>query len=100
ARIGNLPNTGEIRGEGLFIGIEFVADAATKEPFPPEVKLNALVKREAMQRGLLVYAMGGTIDGRRGDHVLLAPPFTITDAEIDTVIDRFALSISAAVSLA
>ena len=60
-------------------GLELVADRATKEPFDPARRLHAAVKREAMARGLMCYPMGGTIDGVRGDHVLLAPPFIIEE---------------------
>jgi adenosylmethionine-8-amino-7-oxononanoate aminotransferase len=96
ARIGNSPHVGEIRGEGLFVGVEFVADADSKEPFPHTSKLNSLIKREAMDRGLLVYAMGGTLDGQSGDHVLLAPPFVISNEEIDKVVELFAEASAAA----
>ncbi|TIT45649.1 MAG: aminotransferase class III-fold pyridoxal phosphate-dependent enzyme, partial [Mesorhizobium sp.] len=74
-RFGNHAHVGDIRGRGLFMGVELVEDRSTKAPFDPKLKLNARVKREAMARGLLVYPAGGTIDGVRGDHVLLAPPF-------------------------
>ena len=76
-RFANHHHVGDIRGRGLFRGVEMVADRGSKEPFAPELKLNALIKREAMARGLMVYPMGGTIDGIRGDHVLLAPPFIV-----------------------
>ena len=64
------------------------AARSSKEPFAPELKLNARIKREAMQRGLMVYPMGGTIDGVRGDHVLLAPPFIVNAEQIDTIVER------------
>src|SRR3546814_4478329 len=69
-RLGNHHHVGDIRGRGLFRGVELVADRATKQVFDPEKKINAKVKREAMARGLMVYPMGGTVDGQRGDHVL------------------------------
>ena len=95
-RLGNSPHIGEIRGEGLFIAIEFVADAVTKAPFPHTSRLNARIKQEAWDRGLLVYAMGGAVDGRSGDHVLLAPPFIVSDEEIDRIVELFAEASSAA----
>ena len=67
-------HVGDIRGRGLLLALEFVQDRSTKEPFAPERRLHALLKQKAMERGLMVYPMGGTIDGQRGDHVLLAPP--------------------------
>ena len=87
-RFGNHPFVGDVRGRGLFQGLELVADRGTKEPFDPQRKLHAQIKREAMARGLMVYPMGGTVDGMRGDHVLLAPPFIIDAAAIDTIVVR------------
>jgi adenosylmethionine-8-amino-7-oxononanoate aminotransferase len=87
------PHVGDIRGRGLFMGIELVHDRATKAPFDPELRLHAKIKAQAMDDGLLVYPMGGTIDGRRGDHVLLAPPFIVSEADIDVIVDRLAGSI-------
>ena len=72
--------------------------ASTKAPFAPELKLHARVKREAMARGLMVYPMGGTIDGRYGDHVLLAPPFIVDAADIDEIVARLADAIEAALA--
>ena len=95
-RFGNHPHVGDIRGRGLFRGVEFVAERASKEPFDPAQKINARVKREAMARGLLVYPGGGTIDGRRGDHVLLAPPFIVTGEQIDTIVERLGDAVDAA----
>jgi adenosylmethionine-8-amino-7-oxononanoate aminotransferase len=87
-RFGNHHHVGDIRGRGLFQAIELVADRATKEPFDPARKLNARIKAAAMARGLMVYPMGGTIDGARGDHVLLAPPFICDEAIIGTIVER------------
>ena len=95
ARLGDHPNVGDIRGRGLFQALEFVADRETKAPFDPARRLNAGLRAAAMERGLLVYAMGGTVDGRRGDHVLLAPPYTITGAETETLCDRLADAVAA-----
>jgi len=95
-RFGNHHHVGDIRGRGLFQAIELVADRATKEPFDPARKLHAKVKRAAMARGLMCYPMGGTIDGARGDHVLLAPPFIVTENDIDTIVDRLGEAVDAA----
>ncbi|MBS6363394.1 MAG: aspartate aminotransferase family protein, partial [Burkholderia sp.] len=92
--------TGDVRGRGLFVGIEFVRDRASKAAFDPALKLHAAIKREAMQRGLMVYPMGGTIDGRQGDHVLLAPPFICMPQQIDTIVERLAGAVYAALAAA
>src|SRR5688572_6422472 len=95
-RFGNHPHVGDIRGRGLLTGVELVEDRSTKAPFDPALKLNARIKREAMARGLLVYPGGGTIDGARGDHVLLAPPFIVEEAAIDEIVARLGDAIDAA----
>jgi adenosylmethionine-8-amino-7-oxononanoate aminotransferase len=97
-RFGNHHNVGDIRGRGFFQAIELVADRASKEPFDPALKLNARIKAEAMARGLMVYPMGGTIDGARGDHVLLAPPFIADEALIGTIVERLGEAVDAAVA--
>ncbi len=97
ARLGQHPHVGDIRGRGLFRGIEIVADKETKAPFDPALKIHARIKREAMARGLLCYPMGGTIDGRQGDHVLLAPPYVISPEEIDQIVERIGGAIDAAI---
>ncbi|MGO6969355.1 aspartate aminotransferase family protein [Rhizobium leguminosarum] len=97
-RLGNHNHVGDIRGRGLFRGVELVTDRSTKTPFDPSAKLNVRIKREAMARGLMVYPMGGTIDGQTGDHVLLAPPFIVTDRDIDTIVERLGGAIDAAVA--
>ncbi|MBV9220545.1 MAG: aspartate aminotransferase family protein [Methylobacteriaceae bacterium] len=97
-RFGNAPHVGDVRGRGLFFGIELVAERDRKEPFDPALKLHARVKREAMSRGLMVYPGGGTIDGRHGDHVLIAPPFIIDAATIDIIVERLGEAIDAAVA--
>ena len=91
--LGSHANVGDIRGRGFFWGVELVEDRATKRTFDPALKLHAKVKAEAMQRGLMCYPMGGTIDGRLGDHVLLAPPFIATRAELDEIVARLAAAI-------
>jgi adenosylmethionine-8-amino-7-oxononanoate aminotransferase len=87
-RFGNHAHVGDIRGRSLFQAIELVEDRMTKAPFDPAARLHAKVKKAAMARGLMVYPMGGTIDGQRGDHVLLAPPFIVTAIQIDEIVDR------------
>ena len=96
--LGNHPNVGDIRGRGLFIGIELVADRATRAPLPAARKTWMSVKAAAMQRGLLVYPGGGTADGVSGDHIIIAPPFNCTAAEIDEIVALLKQSIDAAVA--
>lgn len=93
--LGAHPHVGDIRGRGFFWGVELVADRASKAPFEPALKVNATVKKDAMARGLLCYPFGGTVDGRQGDHVLLAPPFIATRAELRLIVERLAESIDA-----
>ena len=92
-RFGNHAHVGDIRGRGLFQAIELVEDRLTKQPFDPARKLHAKVKKAAMARGLMVYPMGGTIDGRQGDHVLLAPPFIVSESQIDEIVERLGAAV-------
>jgi adenosylmethionine-8-amino-7-oxononanoate aminotransferase len=92
-RFGQHPHIGDIRGRGLFIGLELVEDRATKKPFDPARRLFARVKAAAMEHGLMVYPAGGTADGRAGDHILLAPPFIIGEDHVEEILDRLALSL-------
>jgi adenosylmethionine-8-amino-7-oxononanoate aminotransferase len=98
ARFANHHHVGDIRGRGLFRGVEFVADRSSKDPFDPALKLNARIKREGMARGLMVYPMGGTIDGVRGDHVLLAPPFIVNEGHVDAIVERLGDAVDAAIA--
>jgi adenosylmethionine-8-amino-7-oxononanoate aminotransferase len=93
--LGNHAHVGDIRGRGFFWGIELVADRASKAPFDPALKINATIKKDAMARGLLCYPFGGTVDGRLGDHVLLAPPFIATRQDLQEIATRLAASIDA-----
>ena len=93
--LGEHPNVGDIRGRGLFIGVEFVADRDTKEPIDPDRKTHNLVQRAAFANGLMCYGMGGTIDGRLGDHILLAPPYNINAIQVDELVEKFAAAVNA-----
>ena len=92
-RFAQHPHVGDIRGRGLFQAIEIVADRESKAAFDPALRVHAAIKRHAMNAGLICYPMGGTIDGRHGDHVLLAPPYIIADAQIDELVDKLALAV-------
>ena len=98
ARFGSHPHVGDIRGRGLFWGVELVADRATKAPFDPGQRVNAKIKQRAMEEGLLCYPMGGTIDGARGDHVLVAPPFIVTEGQLDELVDKLGRAVDAAIA--
>lgn len=98
AVLGQHPHIGDIRGRGLFWGLELVADRATRRWFDPSLKLHARIKAEAMARGLMVYPMGGTVDGHAGDHVLLAPPFISSEADIDEIVGLLGAAIDAAIA--
>ena len=92
------PNVGDIRGRGLFLGLELVRDKFSKEPFDPFLGVNKKLKRAAFEAGLICYSMGGTIDGQQGDHVLLAPPFIIEDIQIEELVDKLSIAIEHAVA--
>ncbi|MFZ5677616.1 MAG: aspartate aminotransferase family protein [Pseudomonadota bacterium] len=91
---GDHPHVGDIRGRGLFWALEFVADRDTKTPFDPDRKVAARLKATALDHGLICYPMGGVIDGRQGDHVMLAPPFIVDDGHIDEIIGKLEASIT------
>ena len=95
-RLGQHANVGDIRGRGLFIGLEMVADRTDKTPFDPKLKVHARIKKAAMERGLAVYPAGGTVDGICGDHVLVAPPFIVNEHDVDQIVDRLAGAIDTA----
>lgn len=85
--LGQHPNVGDIRGRGLFIGVEIVADRETKTPFDPKFGLAGKLKKRAFANGLVCYPMAGTRDGKHGDHVLLAPPFIMTEQQIPEIVE-------------
>ena len=91
---GQHPHIGDIRGRGLFRGMEFVQKRETKEPFAPERALHKALKAAAFEAGLICYPMGGTIDGKRGDHILLAPPFIMDTTHIDEIVSKLATAIA------
>ena len=93
AKLGQHPFVGDIRGRGLFRGVELVANRETKDPFDPTMKINAKIKKAAFARGLMAYPMGGTIDGVRGDHVLFAPAFIVTEDDVAKIVDLFAAAL-------
>lgn len=93
AQFGDHPHVGDIRGRGMFWGLEFVADRGSREPFAPEAQVAARLKDVAQSNGLLCYPTSGTADGVRGDHVIIAPPYIITESEVELAVDLLARSI-------
>ena len=92
---GQHPHIGDIRGRGLFLGLEFVQDREQKTPFDPHMSINRKIKAAAFEAGLICYPMGGTIDGKSGDHLLLAPPFILDDTHIDEIITKLSTAFAA-----
>ncbi|MSR88776.1 MAG: aspartate aminotransferase family protein [Candidatus Margulisbacteria bacterium] len=91
------PHVGDIRGRGLFLGLELVEDRASKRSFASSKAVNVAVKKLAMQEGLMCYPMGGTIDGQNGDHIMLAPPFIMTENHVDEIVSKLAVAIDKAI---
>ena len=87
--IGQHPHVGDIRGRGYFIGVEFVADRDTQEPFPAERTIFAKIKETGLKNGLICYPVGGNVDGERGDIAILSPAYNATDAELEEIVDKF-----------
>ena len=93
--LGNHENVGDVRGRGMFIGVEFVADRESKKPLDPANKSHNRVQKAALDNGLMVYGMGGTIDGRQGDHVLIAPPYNLESAQAEELVAKLAAAVMA-----
>ncbi len=97
AAFGQHANVGDIRGRGLFRGIELVADREGKTPFDPTLGVAAKIKKTAMAEGLICYPMSGTRDGKAGDHILLAPPFIIEEEQIDELVTKLGRAMAAVI---
>lgn len=93
------PYVGDIRGRGLFIGVELVEDKTSKKPFDPAKSVNTKIKKLALSNGLMCYPMGGTIDGQLGDHIMLAPPFIMEEGHIELITTRLKVAIDNAIDL-
>ena len=91
-RLGGHPHIGDIRGRGLFWGIEFVAEGKT--PFPAGEQIHEKIRKASLERGLMVYSMGGGADGKSGDHILLAPPYIISESEVEELADKLTAAIT------
>ena len=99
-RFGQHPHIGDIRGRGLFRGVEIVANRETKSPFDAHHGIAAKIKKAAFEAGLICYPMAGTFDGRMGDHVLLAPPFIIENAQLDELVEKLDIAVEVALNTA
>ena len=98
AHFGQHPHVGDIRGRGLFQGVELVANRETKAPFDPSRKIAGKIKKAAFEAGMICYPMSGTVEGELGDHVLLAPPFIINDDQIDELVQKLSGAIDVAIN--
>ncbi|MCH7673237.1 MAG: aminotransferase class III-fold pyridoxal phosphate-dependent enzyme, partial [Proteobacteria bacterium] len=96
SQFGKHPAVGDIRGRGLFWGLELVADRASKEPFDPALRIDQAIKHQAMEHGLMCFPGSGTIDGTRGNHIMLAPPYIIQPHQIQEIVARLAQALDAA----
>src|SRR5207248_5553835 len=92
--LGERPYIGDIRGRGYFIGIELVAERASKEPFAPVLQLFARVRDQSFANGLICYPTGGNVDGVKGDQIILAPPYNASRAELEEIVDKLQRSLS------
>ncbi|TAK00790.1 MAG: aspartate aminotransferase family protein [Chloroflexota bacterium] len=99
-RLAASPHVGEVRGRGLMVGLELVADRETREPFPRAARVTEAVVRAAKSRGVLVYSGTGLADGTDGDSILLGPPFVVTDAEIDQIVEVLGHAVESSTSAA
>ena len=95
-RFGSHPRVGDVRGRGLLRAIEIVEDRRSKKPFASTLKLHARIKQQAMAEGLICYPGGGTADGESGDHVLIAPPFNVTQSQIEEIVAKLASALDGA----
>ena len=98
ARLGDLQPLGDVRGRGFFIGLEFVADRASKAPFAAALGLHHKIRARSLENGLICYPMGGNVDGVAGDTVILAPPYNATASELDEIVDKFDRSVRQALT--
>ncbi len=94
AEFGQHPHVGDIRGRGLFLGLELVTDREHKTPFDPDLKISARLKKACFDAGLACYPMAGTRDGKQGDHILLAPPYIMQEQQIDEIIAPLAQALT------
>lgn len=92
-RFADHPHVGDIRGRGLFLAVEFVADRESRATFDPGLKINARIKEVAFGHGLICYPMGGIVEGKRGDHVMLAPPFIVNEDHLQEMVDKLQLTV-------
>ncbi|MGI4802262.1 MAG: aspartate aminotransferase family protein [Janthinobacterium lividum] len=97
-RFGNHPHVGDIRGRGLFRALEFVADRAERRPFAASAGVGAKLKQAGLANGIAIYPSSGTLDGVTGDHVIVAPPYNVTAAQVDEIVERTGLMVDTALA--
>lgn len=100
ARFGQSAHIGDVRGRGLFWSVEIVADRTTKAPFDPRLRMAAMFKKRAQELGLLCYPSSGCVDGERGDHVLVAPPYDVEDDDLDLIVDLMGRTLDDCIAVA
>jgi adenosylmethionine-8-amino-7-oxononanoate aminotransferase len=83
----DLPSVGDVRGLGLLWAVEFVADRGSKAPYPVQMHLADRLCERCMERGVLFYPGHGSVDGKRGDHLMVTPPYVVSEAQIDEIVD-------------
>ncbi|MER8474161.1 aspartate aminotransferase family protein, partial [Mesorhizobium sp. M1328] len=97
-RFNQHPHVGDIRGRGMLMTLELVKDRETKAPFPAECNLSPMIYREALARGLITHALGGTVDGINGDHIVVCPPLIASEKDLETIVGLLGGSIDASLS--
>ena len=92
-----IAEAGDIRGRGFFQAVELVKDPETREPFPADLQVHLRVRQAALARGLICYPVNGNVDGKCGDHVILAPPYNVTRAELEDIAGRLGEAVRAVI---
>ena len=92
--LGHIEEVGDIRGRGFFIGVEFVRDRATRQPFPAARGLSHEIGRRCFENGLICYPCAGNAGDGTGDTIIVAPPFNATEAELAELVDKLATSVT------
>jgi adenosylmethionine-8-amino-7-oxononanoate aminotransferase len=92
--LGARPYVGDIRGRGYFLCVEIVRDRGTKEPYPRDRMIHQRLSQQAFANGLICYPVGGNVDGKRGDIIILSPPYIATREELGEIVDKLQHSLT------